>query len=179
MPRLTLAARPHLCGQATRTPPRGPRRRPLRSCTPRDPPASFSAPCRTATVPSACVVSSLARKRLAGGARARDEQEPPPDLDRHRPRLPGGLTLRARCRPDPYGTPAVLTITLRPGTPARSRAVCDGAATAAYDRRGRLLSVEVKARVRLDLLAAVARKEGPAVGRFLGQCVPPALVRFS
>jgi hypothetical protein len=121
----------------------------------------------------------LARQEAPCRSAGHGPQEPTEDPDRRRPQLPAGLTLRAQCRPDAYGSPASLMVTVRPGTPARSRAVCQGAARAAYDRQGRLLSVEVKARVRLDLLAALARKEGPAVERFLGQVVPPALVRFS
>jgi hypothetical protein len=56
--------------------------------------------------------------------------------------------------------------------------VCDGAATAAYDAGGRLLSVEIRGRVRLVELGAVARKEAAAVQWFLQEALPPQLVNF-
>jgi hypothetical protein len=93
-------------------------------------------------------------------------------------RSANGLSLRAQLRPDAAGTPASLTVRVRPGTLARSRPVCDGAATAAYDRRGQLLSVEIHGRVKLADLAVPARKERPAVQRFLRESVPPGLVDF-
>jgi hypothetical protein len=96
----------------------------------------------------------------------------------HRPHPANGLALRAQLRPDPAGTPASLTVTVRPGTPVRSRAVCDGAATAAYDASGKLLSVEVRGRVKLAELVALARKEGAPVQRFLHEALPPRLVNF-
>jgi hypothetical protein len=94
-------------------------------------------------------------------------------------RSANGVCLRASLCPDAAGTPASLTVSVRLGTPAHSRAVGGDAATAVFDSAGRLLSIEVRGRVRLDLLAALARHEGPAARRFLGQVVPPALVRFS
>jgi hypothetical protein len=96
----------------------------------------------------------------------------------HRPHRTNGLALRAQLRPDPTGMPASMSISVRSGTPARSRAVCGGAATAAYDAGGRLLTVEVRDRVKLHELAAVARKEAAAVQRFLREALPPRLVNF-
>jgi hypothetical protein len=93
-------------------------------------------------------------------------------------RAAAGLSLRAQLRPDPTDKPASMSISVRSGTPARSRPVGDGAAVASYDAAGRLLSVEVRGRVRLDELEAVARKEAAAVQRFLREVVPPRLVRF-
>jgi hypothetical protein len=96
----------------------------------------------------------------------------------HRPHRANGLSLRAQLLPDSAGTPVSLTIVVRPGTLARSRAVCDGAATAAYDAGGRLLSVEVRGRVKLAELVALAQKEGAPVQRFLREALPPRLVNF-
>jgi hypothetical protein len=93
-------------------------------------------------------------------------------------RAASGLALRAQLRTDPASTPVSMAIDVRSGTPARSRLVCDGAATAAYDANGRLLSVEVRGRVKLTELAVLARKEGAAVQRFLREALPPRLVSF-
>jgi hypothetical protein len=95
-----------------------------------------------------------------------------------RPQDPDRLALRAQLHPDANGTPAHLIVTLRPGTPVRTRPACRGEATAAYDASGRLLHVEVRGRVHPTELACLARAEPREVRRFLGHSLPPVLVRF-
>jgi hypothetical protein len=95
-----------------------------------------------------------------------------------RPRLPSGMTLCALCRPDEFGTPAVLVITLRPGEPVCERSVCGGQGTARYNAGRKLVEIEVRGRVGLGELARVVRGEPAAVRRWIGMVLPPALVRI-
>jgi hypothetical protein len=97
-------------------------------------------------------------------------------MSRSRTQVPAGLALHAELHPDAFGTPCRLSYSIRTGKVARSRPVCRGEATAAYDAAGRLLRVEVRGRVRTDELGIVAKSEPEAVRCFLVGALPPALV---
>src|SRR5205807_2776938 len=100
------------------------------------------------------------------------DQAKPPVANKETTMIKDRITMHADVEVDETGKVEAVYFYIRPGKAAETREYAEGKALADYDRKGRLLGIELLAPCEATILDKISRKEPAPIKKFLRGSIP-------